>query len=218
MSRATHAEEVQGQIAVAGNKVATPAEASSLANPAGLNPRGLRKAETAKSSVALQAQSGNMVSRSARTNQAISPIFQVSDDPRDQVQFAVHNGVLTVQGSVGTRELARQLVRKYARMPGIRKVRNQLTVRTNSDARIAVQLRASLSRDPDTHVGRIAVTVCDGVVFLSGAVPSAEESQRAEQLARSLQGVTRVNNGLRLAPQSRYPVRSTARVRTTPRR
>jgi hyperosmotically inducible protein len=170
------------------------------------------------SDVSQPAPGGSSDSPSDQTNEEVPPVFQVSPDPRDQVQFLVNKGIVTIQGSVGTRELARTLIKKYARMPGVRQVRNRLTVRTNNDAAIAVQVREALSRDPDTRVGGIGVTVFDGIVFLSGVVSSAQESERAENLARGLQGVRRVNNGLRLPNQIRSPVPVTSRVRTTLRR
>ena len=142
------------------------------------------------------------------------PVFQVSSDPRDQVQFLVHDGIVTIQGTVGTRELARKVIRKYARMPGVRSVRNRLTVRTNNDVEIARRVREVFSRDPETRAGGIAVTVSDGVVFLSGAVSSAQEKEHAEKVAEVLQGVRRVNNGLRLPGQIRQPVRLPPRART----
>jgi osmotically-inducible protein OsmY len=96
-------------------------------------------------------------------------------------------------------------------------VRNQLMVRTQHDAEITAQLRTVLSKDPATHIGGIAVTVCDGIVFLSGEVLTEEESARAEELALKVQGVTRVSNGLRFPPPSRYPVRMTSGARNVTR-
>ncbi len=156
-----------------------------------------------------QVKNANPISPAGQTKQEISPLFQVSPDCHDQIQLSVSNGIVTVQGSVGSDELARQLLKQYSRMAGVREVRNRLTVRMNPDAEIAVKLREALSRDPDTHIGGIAVTVCNGIVFFSGSVSSEEERARAEELARGLQGVRRVSNGLRFLPRNRYPVRLT---------
>jgi osmotically-inducible protein OsmY len=213
-------EVLPPEAAVEGNKTSTPAQSGSLSKSGGSNGRGPGNAEDSRkpSYVSQKAKSGRSISRSEQANQEVPPVFQVSPDPRDQVQFLVNNGIVTVQGSVGTRELARKLIRKYSRMPGVRQVRNRLTVRTNDDAKIAVQLREALSHAPDTRAGGIAVTVYDGIVFLSGAVSSAQESGRAEKLAQDLQGVKRVNNRLRLPGQSRYPVRVPSQARSYTRR
>jgi hyperosmotically inducible protein len=144
----------------------------------------------------------------------LSPAFQVSSDPRDQMWLSVANGVVTIHGSVATDDLAQKLVKQYAHISGVRQVRNELTVR-NHDPKIADEVREALSHDPATHAGSIAVTVFDGIVFLSGAVSSEEESTRAEELARTSPGVIRVNNGLR-TPAIRNYIRSTA-IRTNPR-
>jgi osmotically-inducible protein OsmY len=164
-------------------------------------------------------QSAALVSRSAEKKKPeMSPPFQVSEDPQDQVRLSVTNGIVTIRGSVGTDELAAKVVKQFSSIEGVRGVRNRLTVRTNDDTKIADQLRASLSRDPLTDVGSIAVTVYDGIVFLSGQVSSAEESARAEELARGLHGVSRVSNGLRYGPPPRATTRRlTSGVRRTTR-
>ena len=214
------ADEVFPRAAAEANEASTQPQNGSLSNSrSSKDPSPAKPQDSAKpSDVSPQAPNGSFVSRSEQTIEEAPPVFQLSPDPRDQVQFLVNNGIVTVQGSVGTRELARTLIKKYARMPGVRHVRNRLTVRTNNDAQIAVQVREALSDDPDTRVGGIGVTVYDGTVFLSGVVSSAQESERAEKLAQGLQGVKRVNNGLRLPNQIRNPVPVTSRTRTPTRR
>jgi osmotically-inducible protein OsmY len=201
-----------------GDNKPSQAQSGSQANTIGSQDRDPGKSEDSKEPASISQKGQSRVSHSEQAEEEGPPVFQVSSDPRDQVQFLVDDGIVTLQGSVGTRELARKLIKKYARLPGVREVHNRLTVRTNNDAKIAVQVREALSNDPDTRVGGIAVTVCDGIVFLSGTVSSAQESQRAEQLARGSQGVKGVNNGLRLPGQTRYPVQVTARSRISTRR
>jgi osmotically-inducible protein OsmY len=154
--------------------------------------------------------------RAGQTNDEFSPPYQVSSDPHDQVQLSIRNGIVTIKGSVASEELAQKLIKQYAGISGVRAVRNRLTVRTNPDSEIAARVREAFSRDPTTHSGGIAVTVYDGNVFLSGAVASEEESTRAEELARGLVGVTRVNNGLRTPASSRFNAQL-ARARTNTR-
>ncbi len=157
--------------------------------------------------------------RAVQTNDEVSPPFQVSPDPRDQVQLSIRNGIVTIKGSVATEELAQKLLQQYAHISGVREVRNRLAVRNNRDSEIVTRVRDTFSRDVTTHSGSIAVTVYDRIVFLSGTVSSEEESTRAEELARAVPGVTRVSNGLRTPASSRYnaplvrTVRSNARTR-----
>jgi osmotically-inducible protein OsmY len=206
------AGEVLPQVVGKGHKAPAHVKTPLLSNSSSSKAQSLNKAEDAVklSHGSQEVASERFISRSEQTNEEVSPFFQVSSDPRDQVRFLVNKGIVTVQGSVATRELARKLIKQYTKMPGVRAVRNRLTVRTNNDAEVATQLREALSNDPDTNAGRIAVTVSDGVVFLSGAISSAQESERAEKLAWDLQGVRRVNNGLRIAGQNRYTVQATS--------
>jgi osmotically-inducible protein OsmY len=154
--------------------------------------------------------------RASQTSDEFSRPFQVSSDSRDQVQLSIRNGIVTIKGSVATEELAQRLVKQYGHISGVRAVRNRLTVRSNRDSEIAARVREVFSRDQTTHSGGIAVTVYGGIVFLSGAVASEEESTHAEELARALPGVTRVNNGLRTPASSRYSAQL-ARARTITR-
>jgi len=155
-----------------------------------------------------------LLGRGVETNDNISRLFQVSPDPRDQVQLSISNGIITLQGSVGSDELAQKLVHRFGQISGVHEVHNQLTVRAkNRDSEIAAQLREALSRDPTTHAG-IAVTVYRGMVFLSGVVSSEEERTRAEELARNLRGVTRVENDLRVPGTSAPAGRLTSAARS----
>src|SRR5262245_2744337 len=43
----------------------------------------------------------------------VSPAFQVSSDPLDQVWLSVGNGIVTIHGSVATDDLAEKLVKQY---------------------------------------------------------------------------------------------------------
>lgn len=68
------------------------------------------------------------------------------------------------------------------------------------DAEIAATLKGKLASDlsPSTLTD-ISVNVTNGVVTLSGQVKSADHKARAEQIARNVDGVGRVNNELQVA-------------------
>ncbi|MCI0534043.1 MAG: BON domain-containing protein [Verrucomicrobiales bacterium] len=82
-----------------------------------------------------------------------------------------------------------------------------LPAANSRDLDIVSQLRDALSRDPTTRSWAIAVSVFNGVVFLSGTALSEDESTRATDLAMDINGVRQVNNGLRVPPVNRYGVR-----------
>lgn len=64
------------------------------------------------------------------------------------------------------------------------------------DATITAQVNASLAADKDLSAIRIDVDTRNGVVTLSGPAPSATARERASEIARSVKGVSSVNNQL----------------------
>lgn len=68
------------------------------------------------------------------------------------------------------------------------------------NAGIANTIKAKLATDLNSStLTNISVDVTNGVVTLSGQVASAERKHRAEEIARSVDGVTRVNDDLQIA-------------------
>ncbi len=67
-----------------------------------------------------------------------------------------------------------------------------------ADTVITTKIKADLVRDPDLKAMDVHVETVDGVVMLSGFVPSQTEAQKAEQLARSVEGVKEVKSALKV--------------------
>jgi hyperosmotically inducible protein len=66
------------------------------------------------------------------------------------------------------------------------------------DARITERVAGALERDPVLKDMRIGVETREGVVHLSGFVHSLAQADRAEALARHVEGVSAVRNAIRL--------------------
>lgn len=64
------------------------------------------------------------------------------------------------------------------------------------DATITAKVNAALAGDKDLSAIKIDVDTKDGVVTLSGPAPTASARERASELARTVQGVSSVNNQL----------------------
>ncbi len=64
------------------------------------------------------------------------------------------------------------------------------------DATITAKVKAALSEDKQLSAARINVSSEQGVVRISGAVPSAEVGQRALELAAGIKGVRDVKSEL----------------------
>ena len=70
------------------------------------------------------------------------------------------------------------------------------TGQTIDDATLTASVQAKLTGDKLSNFSRINVDTDRGVVTLKGTVSSVEEKSRAEDLARQVAGVTRVDNNL----------------------
>ena len=74
------------------------------------------------------------------------------------------------------------------------------TVDPREDTRIEAEVKAQLVGEKDANLTRLNVVSSNGTVYLTGTVQSSEELARAEALARSVRGVRRVMNTLKIQP------------------
>jgi hyperosmotically inducible periplasmic protein len=65
-----------------------------------------------------------------------------------------------------------------------------------TDTMITTKVKTELAKDDTTKARHINVTTKDGVVRLSGMVDSATEKQKAEEDAKTIEGVVSVDNQL----------------------
>ena len=66
------------------------------------------------------------------------------------------------------------------------------------DKTILAAVKSKLVAEKPANLTRIDVDVTSGTVYLNGAVDSAEQKTRAEQLAQSVKGVRSVVNNLQV--------------------
>ena len=64
------------------------------------------------------------------------------------------------------------------------------------DAAITTAVNAKIAQDPKLSVMRINVDTVNGRVLLKGSAPDTASSERAEQLASTVDGVVSVDNQL----------------------
>lgn len=84
------------------------------------------------------------------------------------------------------------------------------------DSAITTKIKAAQAADPTVRATRINVeTDNNGVVTLSGTARSQAEIDRAVELARGIEGVTSVNNNMRLASTSGSSTGSSGATTTT---
>jgi osmotically-inducible protein OsmY len=65
-----------------------------------------------------------------------------------------------------------------------------------NDAALSASVHAAIVRDPELSAGRIDVDARHGAVRLNGTAPNAAAKSRAEQIARTVNGVDSVDNRL----------------------
>jgi len=71
-----------------------------------------------------------------------------------------------------------------------------------NDAGITTKVKSQLAADTQTSAIKIAVDTTNRVVTLSGVVPTDKEKSRAEQIARTTEGVAQVVNNITVNPDS----------------
>lgn len=123
----------------------------------------------------------------------VSP-FEIDVDSED--------GVVRLSGAVETekeRTEAEQLARN---VEGVKGVKNEIVLgdlsagEVVSDAWIVSKIKAKLTADPEVRASQIDVDAVQGVVTLSGKVPSTAVRNEASSLARDTKGVRKVENKL----------------------
>jgi hyperosmotically inducible protein len=73
---------------------------------------------------------------------------------------------------------------------------------TIDDATVTASVQGKLTSDKASNFSRIDVDTNRSVVTLNGVVRTVEEKSRAEDLARQVDGVTKVNNNLQIRSMS----------------
>ena len=128
------------------------------------------------------------------------------------IRVNVHNGVVTLSGSVNTlgeKSIVHDVV---STIKGVALVIDRTQIRPveiKEDDGIAADLRLALKSDPRVDESHISVEVGRGVATISGEVGTAAEERAAVEDAWYTLGVTSVINNLKILPPE---VRSDAEV------
>ena len=148
---------------------------------------------------------GEQVDDTVTTAAVKSALIADDTTKAHQIDVEVFKGTVQLNGfvdSAASKERATEVARKQK---GVTAVRNNLTVRTDGgpsgservdDAAITTKVKTALAGDPRVAAHQVNVETREGVVQLSGFVDSSEAKSTAEQLARSVDDVKKVDNEL----------------------
>jgi len=121
-----------------------------------------------------------------------------------EVDVETFRGVVQLNGFVDSSSARSAATRVAGSVDGVREVRNNLAVNTQSgtvgevvdDSVLTAKVKTSLIADTRTKAGQINVETKGGIVQLSGFVDSAAEKAEAGEIAGSIAGVRGVRNEL----------------------
>jgi len=121
--------------------------------------------------------------------------------PGDRIKTGVHDGYVTLEGTVDW-NFQRNGAEACARnVHGIRGVLNHIAVKPKVSAvEITHQIEEALRRSAEVDARRITVTARDGEVQLNGRVRSWFEREEAERAAWAAPGVSEVIDHIAVVP------------------
>ncbi len=125
------------------------------------------------------------------------------------ISVETEKGVVTLSGFVATQAQAEKAVDVAGRVEGVKSVSDKLHVKDQAtqsvksyagDTATTSELKAKLLADDIVPSRNVKVETTDGVVQLSGEVKTQAQSDRAESIAKAIDGVKSVKNNLAVKP------------------
>lgn len=118
-------------------------------------------------------------------------------------------GVVTLSGFVSSQDQAEKAVALVKKVEGVKSVSDKLHVKDSEkqsvsgyagDAATTSEIKAKLLADDIVPSRNVKVETTNGVVQLSGTVEKEAQSERAESIAKAIEGVKSVKNDLTVKP------------------
>lgn len=127
----------------------------------------------------------------------------------NDISVKTDNGVVTLSGFVGSQAEGEQAVAVATKVEGVKSVSDKLHTKDNKeqsaksyagDTATTTTVKAKLLADDIVPSRMVKVETTDGVVQLSGSVKDQAQADRAESVAKTVDGVKSVKNDLKIAP------------------
>ncbi|MFZ1874917.1 MAG: molecular chaperone OsmY [Chania sp.] len=142
---------------------------------------------------------------SATTAKVKSALVEDKAIKSTDISVVTEKGVVTLSGFVSSQVQAERAVAAAGKVEGVKSVSDKLHVKDEAtqsvkayagDAATTSELKAKLLADDIVPSRHVKVETTDGVVQLSGTVKTQAQSERAESIAKAIDGVRSVKNDL----------------------
>ena len=137
---------------------------------------------------------------------------RLHEDPdlkNNPIEVTVTNGVATLKGKVDTQG-EKAAATRLASVSGIVGIDNRLEVgsasldQAVSDSALTASIKEKLEASEMNRFDGVAVRTTNGVVTLTGSVQSEQAMKKVLDIAHDTDGVTRVDNNLKIARPKQY--------------
>ncbi|EEW3326828.1 molecular chaperone OsmY [Escherichia albertii] len=149
---------------------------------------------------------GNFMDDSAITAKVKAALVDHDNIKSTDISVKTDQKVVTLSGFVESQAQAEEAVKAAKSVEGVVSVSDKLHVRDSKessvkgyagDTAITSEIKAKLLADDTVPSRHVNVETTDGVVQLSGTVDSQAQSDRAESIAKAVDGVKSVKNDLK---------------------
>ena len=149
---------------------------------------------------------GNFMDDSAITAKVKAALVDHDNIKSTDISVKTDQKVVTLSGFVESQAQAEEAVKVAKGVEGVTSVSDKLHVRDSKngsmqgyagDAATTSEIKAKLLADDVVPSRKVKVETTDGVVQLSGTVDSQAQSDRAESIAKAVDGVKSVKNDLK---------------------
>lgn len=133
--------------------------------------------------------------------QDASRVLQAQSTVPENVQAAVHNGTVSLTGSVYWLFQKEAAARAVSHLRGVRQIFNYIIVAPQAAVGdVQREIATALHRDADLDAKRIIVTVSGTTAVLNGTVGTFLQLEAAENAAAHAPGISHVENRLTVEP------------------
>ena len=149
---------------------------------------------------------GNFMDDSSITAKVKAALVDHDSIKSTDISVKTDNKVVTLSGFVESQTQAEEAVKVAKGVEGVSSVSDKLHVRDSKessvkgyagDAATTSEIKAKLLADDIVPSRMVKVETTDGVVQLSGTVENQAQSDRAESIAKAIDGVKSVKNDLK---------------------